>query len=166
MADIQQKITPFLWFDKEAKEAMEFYTSVFKDGKIISVQYYPEGSQEEHMKGMEGKVLTGVFELAGQRFMALDGGPLFKFNESISFYVECDGQEEVDYFWEKLSAVPESEQCGWLKDKFGVSWQIIPKQMGEILSSPDAEKAGRAVHAMMQMGKIDLAKLQEAHDGK
>jgi predicted 3-demethylubiquinone-9 3-methyltransferase (glyoxalase superfamily) len=166
MADIQQKITPFLWFDKEAKEAMEFYTSVFKDGKILSIQYYPEGSQEEHLKGMEGKVLTGVFEIAGQKFMALDGGPIFKFNESISFYVECDGQEEVDYFWEKLSAVPESEQCGWLKDKFGVSWQIIPKQMGEILSSPDQEKAGRAVHAMMQMKKIDLAKLQEAHDGK
>ena len=166
MADIKQKITPFLWFDKEAKEAMEFYTSVFKDGKIISIQYYPEGSQEEHLKGMEGKVLTGVFEIAGTRFMALDGGPVFKFNESISFYVECDGQEEVDYFWEKLSAVPESEQCGWLKDKFGVSWQIIPKQMGAILSSPDKEKAGRAIHAMMQMKKIDLKKLQEAHDGK
>lgn len=166
MADIQQKITPFLWFDKNAEEAMKFYTSVFKDGKIISIQYYPEGSQEEHMKGMEGNVLTGIFEIAGQRFMALDGGPLFKFNESISFYVECDGQDEVDYFWEKLSAVPESEQCGWLKDKFGVSWQIIPKQMGELLSSPEPEKAGRAVHAMMQMKKIDLAKLREAHDGK
>ena len=166
MADIQQKITPFLWFDNQAEEAMKFYTSVFKDGKIVSIQYYPEGSNEEHMKNMEGKVLTGVFEIAGQRFMALDGGPLFKFNESISFYVECDGQEEVDYFWEKLSAVPESEQCGWLKDKFGISWQIIPKQMGEILSSPDHEKAGRAVHAMMQMKKIDLAKLQDAYDGK
>lgn len=166
MADIKQKITPFLWFDKEAKEAMEFYTSVFKDGKIVSIQYYPEGSQEENLKGMEGKVLTGIFELAGQRFMALDGGPLFKFNESISFYVECDGQEEVDYFWKKLSAFPQSEQCGWLKDKFGVSWQIIPKQMGEILSSPEKEKAARAMHAMMQMKKIDLAKLKEAFEGK
>ncbi len=161
---IQQKITPFLWFDNNAEEAMKFYTSIFKDGKIISIQYYPEGSQEEHLKGMEGKVLTGIFEIAGQRFMALDGGPIFKFNEAISFYVECDGQEEVDYFWEALSAVPESEQCGWLKDKFGVSWQIIPKQMGELLSSPDKEKAGRAIHAMMQMKKIDLAKLQEAFD--
>ena len=167
MADITQKITPFLWFDKEAKEAMEFYTSVFKDGKIISVQYYPEGSQEEHMKGMEGKVLTGVFEIAGQRFMALDGGPIFTFNESVSFYVECDGQEEVDYFWEKFTANGgEESQCGWLKDKFGLSWQIIPKQMGELLSSPEQEKAGRAVGAMMQMKKIDLAKLQEAFDGK
>lgn len=166
MADIKQKITPFLWFDNHAKEAMEFYTSVFPDGKILHIQYYPEGSQEEHLKGMEGKVLTGVFELAGQKFMALDGGPIFKFNEAISFYDECDGQEEVDYFWEKLSAVPEAEQCGWLKDKFGVSWQIVPKQMGELLSSPDKEKAGRAIHAMMQMKKIDLNKLQEAYDGK
>ena len=166
MADIQQKITPFLWFDNQAKEAMDFYTSIFKDGKIISVQYYPEGSTEEHLNGMEGKVLTGVFELAGQRFMALDGGPIFTFTEAISLYVACDGQEEVDYLWEKLSAVPESEQCGWLKDKFGVSWQIIPKQMGELLSSSESENAGRAVHAMMQMKKIDLAKLQDAFDGK
>ncbi|MGH7203905.1 MAG: VOC family protein [Candidatus Levyibacteriota bacterium] len=166
MADITQKITPFLWFDKEAEEAMKFYTSIFKDGKIVSIQYYPEGSTEEHLKGMEGKVLTGVFEIAGQRFMALDGGPYFKFNEAISFYVECDGQEEVDYFWEKLSAVPESEQCGWLKDKYGVSWQIVPKQMGELLSSPDKEKASRATQAMLQMKKIDLAKLQDAYDVK
>lgn len=161
-----QKISPFLWFDDKAKEAMEFYTSVFKNSKIISIKYYPEGSKEEHMKGMEGKVLTGIFELDGTRFMALDGGPLFTFNESISFYVECDGQEEVDYFWGKLSAVPEAEQCGWLKDKFGISWQIIPKQMGQILSGPDSEKAGRAIHAMMQMKKIDIAKLQDAYDGK
>jgi predicted 3-demethylubiquinone-9 3-methyltransferase (glyoxalase superfamily) len=166
MADIQQKITPFLWFDKEAEEAMKFYTSVFKNSKIISIQRYPDVAIEEHMKGMEGKVLTGVFELEGQRFMALDGGSVFKFNESISFYVACDGQEEVDYFWEKLSAVPESEQCGWLKDKFGVSWQIIPKQMGELLSSPEKDKAERAVLAMLQMKKIDLSKLEEAFDGK
>lgn len=166
MADLKQKITPFLWFDNQAEEAMKFYTSVFKDGKIVSIQYYPEGSTEEHLKGMEGKVLTGIFEIAGQRFMALDGGPIFKLNESISFYVECDGQEEVDYFWEKLSAVPQSEQCGWLKDKFGLSWQIIPKQMGELLSSPDKEKASRATHVMMQMKKIDLAKLQKAYDGE
>lgn len=166
MAKVTQKITPFLWFADKAEEAMKFYTSVFKDSQIVSIQYYPVGSQEEHLKGMEGKVLTGTFELAGQKFMALDGGPLFKFNESISFYIECDGQEEVDYFWEKLSAVPESEQCGWLKDKFGVSWQVIPAQMGELLSSPDKEKAGRAVHAMMQMKKIDLAKLKKAYEGK
>lgn len=163
MANIQ-KITPFLWFDNQAKEAMEFYTSVFKDGKIISIQYYPEGSQEEHLKGMEGKVLTGIFEIAGQRFMCIDGGPIFTFNESISFYVECDGQEEVDYFWEKLSAVPESEQCGWLKDKFGVSWQIVPKQIEAILSAQDKEKSAAAMHVFMDMKKIDIAKLQEAYD--
>jgi predicted 3-demethylubiquinone-9 3-methyltransferase (glyoxalase superfamily) len=166
MAEITQKITTFLWFDNQAEEAMKFYTSIFKDAKIESIQYYPEGSTEEHMKGMEGKVLTGVFTLAGQKFMCLDGGPIFKFNESISLYVECDGQEEVDYFWEKLSVVPESEQCGWLKDKFGLSWQIIPKQMGELMSSSDTEKSGRAMQAMMQMKKIDLQKLQDAFDGK
>lgn len=164
MATISQKITPFLWFDNQAEEAMKFYTSVFRNSTIESIQYYPEGSNEEHLKGMEGKVLTGIFTLEGQRFMALDGGPVFHFNESISFYIECDGQAEVDYYWEKLSAVPAAEQCGWLKDKFGVSWQVIPKQMGELLSGPDAEKSGRAIHAMMQMKKIDLAALENAYN--
>lgn len=159
-----QKITPFLWFNNNAKEAMEFYTSVFKNSKIISIQYYPEGSQEEHLKGMEGRVLTGIFELDGVRFMAIDGGPIFTFNESISLYVACDGQEEVDYFWEKLSAVPGSEQCGWLKDKFGVSWQIVPKQIEGILSGPDKKKTANAMHVFMNMKKIDIAKLQEAYD--
>ena len=163
---ITQKITPFLWFEDQAEEAMNFYTSVFKNSKIVSTHYYPEGSDDPHMKGMEGKVLTGIFELEGQKFMCLDGGPIFKFNESISFYVECEGQEEVDELWGKLSAVPESEQCGWLKDKYGVSWQIIPKQLGEYLSSPDKEKAGRAMQAMMQMKKIEIAKLKEAYEGK
>lgn len=163
MAQIQ-KITPFLWFDDKAEEAMKFYTSIFKDGKIVSILYYPEGSQEEHLKEMEGKVLTGIFELAGQRFMAIDGGPIFKFTEAISLYVECDGQEEVDYFWEKLSADPKEGQCGWLKDKYGLSWQIIPKQMDDILSGPDKKKSAAAMHAMMQMKKIDLATLQEAYD--
>ena len=111
-----------------------------------------------------GKVITVVFELNGQKFMGLDGGPIFKFNESISFYVECADQVEVDYFWEKLSAVPESEQCGWLKDKFGLSWQIIPKAMGELLSDPDPEKAHRVMNAMLQMKKIDVAELQRAHE--
>lgn len=151
-----QKISPFLWFDHQAEEAMNSYVSVFKNSRIVSIQHYPEGSPEEHLKGMEGKVLTGVFELNGQQFMALDGGPLFKFNESISFLVECDDQAEIDYYWERLSAVPESEQCGWLKDKYGVSWQIIPKMMPELLQSP------QAIHAMMQMKKIDIAALQAA----
>ncbi|MEX0616259.1 MAG: VOC family protein [Candidatus Woykebacteria bacterium] len=168
-----QKITPFLWFDKNAEEAIKFYISVFnaapwggKNSKIIHIERYPEGKQIGSMKDMEGKVLTAIFELAGQRFMALDGGPILKFNESISFYVECADQEEVDYFWGKFSAVPESEQCGWLKDKFSLSWQIVPKQLGELLTGPDKEKAGRVMDAMLQMKKIDIAGLEKAFEGK
>lgn len=157
-----QKITPSLWFDNNCEEAINYYTSVFKDSKIISIKRYPEGATDGPMAGMGGKVLTGIFELNGQRFMALDGGPLFKFNESISFSVECEDQAEVDYFWDKLSAVPESEQCGWVKDKFGLSWQIIPKQMGELLSDPDPEKANRVLQAMLQMKKIIIADLEAA----
>ncbi len=168
-----QKITPFLWFDRQAEEAMNFYVKVFNespfkktDSKVISLNRYPENVPEGPMKGFEGKVLTGVFELAGQRFMALDGGPVFKFNESTSFYVECENQEEVDYFWENLSSVPESEQCGWCKDKFGLSWQIIPKQMGEMMGDKDQEKARRVTEAVLKMHKIDISKLQEAYEGK
>lgn len=167
-----QKITPFLWFDKQTEEAMNFYVSVFSDSphksadsKVISIQRYEKGMEAPGMPEMEGKVITAVFELNGQRFMALDGGPIFKFNESVSFYVECEDQEEVDYFWGKLSAVPESEQCGWLKDKFGLSWQIIPKQLGELLSNPDKEKAMRATNAMLQMKKIDIKTLEDAANG-
>ncbi len=294
-----QKITPFLWFDKEAEEAVKFYTSLFPNSKIVSTQYYPEGSDDPHMKGMEGKVLTAVFELNGYRFMALDGGPIFQknpsisfyinckekeevdrlwqalseggkvlmelqrydfseyygwcqdkygvswqlfmgtsgekimpclmftqdvngkaqeamefytslfpdsnidmsypyppeakekegtvmhamftlagqkfiamdggteheftFNEGISLYVDCDGQEEVDRLWEKLSASPENEQCGWCKDKYGVSWQIIPRQLGELM---EKDKSGKVMAAMMQMHKIEVNKLQEAFEGK
>jgi predicted 3-demethylubiquinone-9 3-methyltransferase (glyoxalase superfamily) len=159
-----QKITPFLWFDKNAEEAINFYTSIFKNSKIVSIQRYPEGYTEGPMAGMGGKVLTAVFELQGQRFMALDGGPIFKFNESISFYVECADQEEVDYYWEKLSAVPESEQCGWLKDKYGMSWQIIPKKLGELMSDPDPEKSRRVMNAMLKMKKIEVNELERAYD--
>jgi predicted 3-demethylubiquinone-9 3-methyltransferase (glyoxalase superfamily) len=113
---------------------------------------------------MTGKVLTAVFELNGQRFMALDGGPIFKFNEAVSFYVECEDQKEVDYFWEKLSAVPESEQCGWLKDKYGLTWQIIPKLLGELLGDSDRKKALAATNAMLKMKKIVIADLQKAYD--
>ena len=116
------------------------------------------------MKGFEGKVLHGVFELDGQEFICLDGGPIFTFNESVSFTVDCDGQEEVDYYWEKLSAVPESEQCGWCKDKFGMSWQIIPKQMGEYLMGSDSARSQSAMAAMLQMKKIDIAGLKAAYD--
>jgi len=161
-----QKIVPFLWFDRNAEEAMNFYTSVFKDGKILSIQRYPDGPLEGPMKGFEGQVLTGVFEIMGQRFMALDGGLIFKFNESISMYVGCEDQAEIDYYWEKLSAVPESEQCGWLKDKFGLSWQIVPKQLEEMSSNPDKEKSSRVMQAILKMKKIDIAELKKAYDGE
>ncbi len=159
-----QKITPFLWFDKNAEEAINFYTSIFKDSRIVSIKRYPDGPLEGPMKGMEGKILTAVFELAGQQYMALDGGPVFQFNEAVSFYVECEDQNEVDYYWDKLSAHPESEQCGWLKDKFGLSWQIIPKAMGEMLSDPDPDKSGRVLQVMLQMKKIDIDGLKQAYD--
>lgn len=157
-----QKIIPCLWFDKNAEEAMNFYTSIFKDGKISSITRYPEGPLEGPMAGMEGKVLTGIFELNGQQFMCLDGGPVFKFNEAISFQISCEDQAEVDGLWENLSAVPQAEQCGWLKDKFGVSWQVIPKQLGELMSDPDKAKAKRVTDAMLQMKKIDIAGLEAA----
>ncbi|MDB5170213.1 MAG: yteG [Candidatus Saccharibacteria bacterium] len=161
-----QKITPSLWFDNNAEEAMNYYVSVFKNSRIISIERYPDESLDEHFKGMSGKVITGVFELDGLQFVCLDGGPIFKMNEAVSFTVDCADQAEVDYFWERLSAVPESEQCGWCKDKFGVSWQIIPKRLGELLSDPDKEKANRAMQAMMKMHKIDVAALESAFEGK
>jgi predicted 3-demethylubiquinone-9 3-methyltransferase (glyoxalase superfamily) len=163
-----QKIIPFLWFDTQAEEAITFYTSIFKDSKIVSITRYPEGATDGPMKGMGGKVLTAVFELEGQRFMALDGGPVFKPSGAVSFYIECDGQEDVDYYWNRLSegGSPEAQQCGWLMDKYGFSWQVIPKQLPELLTSSDKEKAGRAMQAMLQMKKIDIAGLQKAYDGQ
>ena len=158
------KVTPFLWFDKQAEEAINFYTSIFKNSKIISITRYPEDVPEGPMKGMEGLVLTGIFELDGQRFMALDGGPQFKFNESVSFSIDCDSQAEVDYYWDKLSAVPEAEQCGWLKDKYGLSWQVIPHQLNDLMSDPDPAKSKRITAAMLKMKKIVIADLQAARD--
>jgi predicted 3-demethylubiquinone-9 3-methyltransferase (glyoxalase superfamily) len=170
MNEIQQ-IVPSLWFDKETEEAVNFYVSIFngsphkrRDSKIISITRYEKGMDAPGADQMEGKVLTAIFELNGQRFMALDGGPVFKFNEAVSFYVECADQDEVDYFWRKLSAVPEAEQCGWLKDKFGLSWQIIPRQMGDLLGSPIRKKALAATNAMLKMKKIVIADLQRAFD--
>lgn len=159
-----QKVSPFLWFDKNAEEAMNFYVEVFNNSpgksapsKIISIRRYEKGMTTPGMPEMEGQVLTGVFELNGQKFMALDGGSQdWKFNDAISMYVECEDQAEIDYFFEKLSAVPESEICGWLKDKYGLSWQIIPKNMGELL------KTNAAVNAMLKMKKINIAELQKA----
>lgn len=166
-----QKIVTYLWFDKQAEEAMNFYVDLFNgapnkgvESKITGIMRYPEGASEGPMAEMGGKVLNGAFELAGQKFFALDGGPAFTFSEAISLYVKCDGQEEVDYFWERLSAVPQAEQCGWVKDKYGLSWQIIPKQFEEMIGDPDQEKVGRVVQAMLQMKKFDIAKLQEAAD--
>lgn len=149
-----------------AEEAMNYYVSVFKSAKINRIDYYPDESLDEHFEGMSGKVINGEFELNGQKFICLDGGPVFSFNEAVSFTIDCEDQAEVDYYWEKLSAVPESEQCGWCKDKFGISWQIIPKRLNELLSDPDKEKANRAMQAMMKMHKLDVAELELAFQGK
>lgn len=166
-----QKIVPSLWFDKETEEAINFYVDTFngaphktKESKIVSIARYEKGMEVPGGDSMEGKVITAIFELAGQRYMALDGGPIFKFNESVSFYVECEDQEEVDYFWEKMSAVPESEQCGWIKDKFGLSWQIVPKQLGVLLGDSNRKKALAATNAMLKMKKLVVADLQKAFD--
>lgn len=159
-------ITPSLWFNMNAEEAMNYYIGVFKNSKIIRIDKYPDESLDEHFKGMSGKVINGEFELDGQRFICLDGGPTFSFTEAVSFTVNCKDQAEVDYYWEKLSAVPEAEQCGWCKDKFGMSWQIIPTRLGELLTDPDTEKSNRAMQAMMKMHKIDVAELERAFEGK
>jgi len=156
------KISPFLWFDKEAEEAANFYVSVFKNSKLGKIQRYPEGAPSP-----AGTVMTVAFELDGEPFTALNGGPVFQFNESISFVVDCADQAEVDYFWDKLTADGgKPVQCGWLKDRFGVSWQIVPKALWETTQGPDAAGAQRAFEAMMQMVKLDVAKLKAAYAGK
>lgn len=167
-----QKVAPYLWFEKDAEEAMEFYVSVFnsspakkEESRIVRINRFPDVAVDEHMVGLEGKVSNGEFELAGQRIMAFDGGPMFKFNEAISLYVECESQEEVDHFWSNLSAVPDAEACGWLKDKFGVSWQIVPLALGELVGDSNSEKAARTLKALMQMKKIDIAELTRASEG-
>ena len=160
-----QKISPSLWFNDNAEEAMNFYTTVFKDSRIVSIKRYPEGYSEGPLAGMGGKVLNGIFEIEGQQFFCLDGGPLFTFNESISFLIDAETQEEVDYYWDRLSAVPESEQCGWLKDKFGISWQVVPKRLGELLNDPDQEKAARVMDVMLKQKKIVIAELEAAYNG-
>jgi predicted 3-demethylubiquinone-9 3-methyltransferase (glyoxalase superfamily) len=152
-----QKITPFLWFDDQAEEAANYYVSVFKNSGINSVSRYAENTP-----GPAGKVMTVSFELDGQEFTALNGGPVFKINEAVSFYVHCADQAEVDHYWQKLSQGGESGQCGWLKDKFGVSWQIVPTILGELMSNPDPEKANRVVQAMLKMTKLDIEKLKMA----
>ena len=148
-----QKITPFLWFDGNAEEAMNFYTSIFKDSRIKSINRFGE------------KVMTATFELNGQEFMVLNGGPQFKFTEAISLFVKCETQEEVDEYWNKLLDGGQAQQCGWLKDKFGLSWQIIPNALGELMGDKDPLKAKRVMDAMLQMKKIEVAKLRAAYEG-
>jgi predicted 3-demethylubiquinone-9 3-methyltransferase (glyoxalase superfamily) len=161
-----QKITPFLWFDNQAEEAAKFYTSVFKNSKIGRILRYDEVSAKA-AGGAVGSVLTVEFEIEGQKFTALNGGPQFKFNESVSFVVNCKTQEEVNYFWEKLTAGGGQEsECGWLKDKFGVSWQVTPTVLIDMLNDKDPKKAGRVMKAMMQMQKIEINKLKAAYAGK
>ena len=154
-----QRITPFLWFDDQAEEAAELYTSVFENSRIRSITRYGKAGP-----GPEGSVMTVSFELEGLQFTALNGGPEFRFNEAISFVVDCQSQEEVDELWERLSEGGEEGPCGWLKDRFGVSWQIVPTVLPELLSDPDPEKAQRVTEAMLKMSKIDIGALKQAYE--
>ena len=157
---IMQKITPFLWFDNQAEEAVNFYTSVFKNSKIKNMARYTEAGP-----GPAGSVMTASFELNGQDFIALNGGPIYQFTEAVSFVVNCETQEEIDFYWEKLSDGGKEVQCGWLKDKFGLSWQIVPTIIGKLMSDKDPEKVKRVATALYAMVKIDISKLEEAHGG-
>lgn len=153
-----QKITPFLWFDNQAEEAMNFYVSIFKNSKIGGVTRNGDAGP-----GPKGTVMSATFQLEGQEFFALNGGPHFKFTPAISLFVDCRTQQEVDELWEKLSAGGSKQQCGWLQDQFGLSWQIIPSALGELMNDPDPAKAGRVMQAMMKMTKIDIEGLKQAH---
>lgn len=161
---IASKITPCLWFDDQAAQAAQFYTSVFPNSRIVRTSYYTEAGHETHARPA-GSVMTVDFELTGQPFTALNGGPIFQFNEAISFQVLCDDQAEIDYYWEKLTDGGEGVQCGWLKDRFGVSWQITPSAMQDLFSGADLARASRAMLAMLPMKKLDLAALERAANG-
>lgn len=160
-----QKITPFLWFDNQAEEAANYYVATFKNSKILTVQRYPEAAVEVAGKPA-GSVMTVEFEIEGMKFVALNGGPVkdFTFSPATSFVVTCETQEEIDHLWKALSATPEAEQCGWCKDKFGVTWQIVPKILNNYLGDPDPQKVNRVTSAFMQMKKFDIAKLKEAYN--
>jgi predicted 3-demethylubiquinone-9 3-methyltransferase (glyoxalase superfamily) len=164
---LSQPLTPCLWFDSQAEEAARFYTGIFKDSKIVAITRYPEAGQEVHGRA-PGSVMTVEFELNGQPFTALNGGPHFKFNEAVSFQILCETQEDVDHYWDRLrqGGDPNAQQCGWVKDKYGLSWQVVPSGMVEMLNSPDREKANRVMGAMMQMKKLDLAELERAFEGE
>jgi len=157
-----QKLTPFLWFNNQAEEAAKFYVSTFKNSKMGSVMRYDEEGAKVSGRA-KGSVMTVSFQIEGQEFVALNGGPLFTFSEAISFVVSCTKQEEVDEFWEKLSAGGEKGRCGWLKDKYGVSWQVVPVVLTEMLQAKDADKSKRVMHAMLQMDKIDIKRLKQAY---
>jgi predicted 3-demethylubiquinone-9 3-methyltransferase (glyoxalase superfamily) len=163
---VMQKITPCLWFDDQAEEAVAFYTAIFRNSRIINVARYGEAGHEVHGKPA-GTVMAVAFELDGQAFTALNGGPMFTFNEAISFQVHCETQEEVDYYWEKLfeGGDEQAQQCGWLKDKYGASWQVVPGVLLEMINDPDSEKSQRAMKAMLQMKKIDIDELKRAYAG-
>jgi predicted 3-demethylubiquinone-9 3-methyltransferase (glyoxalase superfamily) len=156
---MQQKITPNLWFDGDAEEAAQFYVSVFENSRVVGKTHYPDGTTPA------GQVMTVEWELDGQRFVGINGGPQFNFSEAVSLSISCEDQAEVDYFWEKLADGGEHGPCGWLKDRFGLSWQVIPKGMDELFDDSDPERASRAMGAMQRMGKLDIAALRSAADG-
>lgn len=160
-----QKITPCLWFDDQAEEAAHFYTSIFGNSRIGAISRYPGAGQDIHGKAA-GSVMTVTFELEGQPFIALNGGPAFRFNEAISFQVGCESQQEIDYYWEQLSAGGDAaaQQCGWLKDRYGVSWQIVPAKLDELLGGSSPERSGRVMGALLQMKKLDIQALQRAYE--
>ncbi|HSE68580.1 MAG TPA: VOC family protein [Gemmatimonadales bacterium] len=164
---ITQRIAPCLWFDDQAEEAANFYTSIFKNSKIGEITRYGEAGRENHQRP-PGSVMTVAFELDGQQFTALNGGPVFKFNEAVSFQIMCKNQKEVDYYWEKLTpgGDPSAQVCGWLKDKFGLSWQVVPSILPALVGDPHSEKSQRAMAAMMKMKKLDIAELERAYNGE
>lgn len=165
------KIIPCLWYEQSCEEAVAFYVDLFNgaphsrgNSRIVSIKRYEAGTNVPGADELQGKILTAIFELDGQRFMALDGGPMFHFTEAISLDIECEDQAEVDYFWERLSAVPKAEACGWCKDPFGVSWQIVPVRLGELLEDSDEKKSLAALHAMLEMKKLVIADLERAFE--
>ncbi len=157
---MQQKITPNLWFDTEAEDAAAFYISVFKNGRVVNVAHYTEAGPRP-----AGMVMTVEFELDGQRFVGINGGPQFSFDEAVSLQINCEAQEEIDYYWKRLSEGGKEGPCGWLKDRYGLCWQVVPTGMEELFSDPDPERATRAMQAMLGMGKLDIAALRNAADG-
>ncbi len=163
----KQPIVPCLWFDNQAEEAARYYTGIFKDSRIGRISRYTEAGREVH-KRPAGSVMTVEFELNGQPFTALNGGPHFKFNEAVSFQIMCRTQEEIDYYWDRLTpgGDPKAQACGWVKDKYGLSWQVVPTVLAELISDPDRDKASRVMEAMLQMKKLDIAALERAHEGE